>query len=118
MLASLGVPPDMPVVTLHVRESGYNPAFATSMQFRDAGIADYRLAVEALKARGIWVVRLGDPSMRPAPPGDGLLDYPFTDAKSDWMDAYLAARCRFHIGTSSGMSFVPLMYGRPVLFTN
>lgn len=118
MLASLGVPPDAPMVTLHVRESGYNPAFATSMQLRNAGIENYRLAVEALAARGIWVVRLGDPSMRPAPPCDHFVDYPFTVAKSDWMDVYLAARCRFHIGTSSGMSFVPLMYGRPALFTN
>jgi putative glycosyltransferase (TIGR04372 family) len=46
------------------------------------------------------------------------VDYPFTEAKSDWMDVYLAARCRFHIGTSSGMSFVPLLFGRPVLMTN
>src|SRR3546814_20789194 len=34
------------------------------------------------------------------------------------MDFYLASRCRFHIGTSSGMSFVPLLFGRPVLLTN
>jgi len=117
-LASMGVPPDAPVVTLHVREPGYNPAFALSMALRDARIDDYRMAVEALAARGIWVVRLGDPSMRPALPCERFLDYPFSAAKSDWMDAYLTARCRFHIGTSSGMSFIPLMYGRPVLFTN
>ncbi len=64
------------------------------------------------------MIRLGDRSMTPAEPQVGLIDYPFTDAKSDWMDVYLASRCRFHIGTSSGMSFVPLLFGRPVLFTN
>jgi len=53
-----------------------------------------------------------------AEPQDGLIDYPFSDARSDAMDVYLAARCRFHIGTSSGMSFVPLLFGRPVLMTN
>jgi putative glycosyltransferase (TIGR04372 family) len=56
--------------------------------------------------------------MRQAAPHEGLIDYPFTAAKSDWMDVYLASRCRFHIGTASGMSFVPLLFGRPVLMTN
>jgi putative glycosyltransferase (TIGR04372 family) len=117
-LAALGVPPDAPIVTLHVREAGYNSAIADTMSLRDARIADYREAIAVLAARGLRVVRLGDPSMTPAEPQEGLVDYPFTAAKSDWMDIYLAARCRFHIGTSSGMSFVPLAFGRPVLFTN
>ncbi|MEQ8395189.1 TIGR04372 family glycosyltransferase [Thalassobaculum sp.] len=117
-LAELGVSPDEPIVTLHVREAGYNDNIAQAMSLRDARIADYRDAVAALVGNGIHVVRLGDRTMTRAEPQDGLLDYPFTDAKSDWMDVYLAVRCRFHIGTSSGMSFVPLMFGRPVLFTN
>ena len=117
-LAELGVPPDAPIVTLHVREAGYNDNIAEAMSLRDARIADYRDAIAALVGTGIQVVRLGDRSMTRAESQDGLIDYPFTDAKSDWMDIYLAARCRFHIGTSSGMSFVPLMFGRPVLFTN
>jgi putative glycosyltransferase (TIGR04372 family) len=56
--------------------------------------------------------------MEAAPAIEGLIDYPSSAAKSDWMDVYLAGRCAFHIGTSSGMSFVPLLFGRPVLFTN
>lgn len=117
-LAALGVAPGVPVVTLHVREAGFNRSIADTMSLRDARIADYRAAIAMLAARGIHVVRLGDRSMVRAQPQDGLIDYPFSDAKSDWMDFYLAARCRFHIGTSSGMSFVPLLFGRPVLFTN
>src|SRR3546814_5300706 len=88
------------------------------MSLRDARIADYGDAVAYLVSRGVQVVRLGDASMTPVEPREGLVDYPFTDAKSEWMDFYLASRCRFHIGTSSGMSFVPLLFGRPVLLTN
>src|SRR3546814_3430723 len=88
------------------------------MRLRDARIADYRPAIEYLTASGGYVVRLGDRSMTRAEPQAGLVDYPFTEAKSDWMDIYLAARCRFHDGTSSGMSFVPLLFGRPALLTN
>lgn len=117
-LAELGVPHGAQIVTLHVREAGYTRHNARKAGLRDSRISDYRLAIEALADAGVWVVRLGDTSMTPAEPQDGLIDYPFTAAKSDWMDVYLASRCRFHIGTSSGMSFVPLLFGRPVLFTN
>lgn len=118
VLAGLGVPPDAPVVTLHVREGGFHGGVAAMMSLRDSRIADYRDAVAYLAGTGTCVIRLGDRSMTPAEPQDGFVDYPFTAAKSEWMDVYLASRCRFHIGTSSGMSFVPLMFGRPVLFTN
>jgi len=117
-LKILGVPPGAPIVTLHVRSPGYSGPIAEMMSLRDARIEDYRLAVEYLAATGAYVIRLGDQTMTRMTPTDHFIDYPFTKAKSDWMDIYLASRCRFHIGTSSGMSFVPLLFGRPVLFTN
>ncbi len=118
VLEAVGIGPDRPVVTLHVREAGYNAAIARDMELRDADIATYRDAIEFLTGRGIAVVRLGDSTMARLESMEGVFDYPFSEAKSDWMDIYLAARCRFHIGTASGMSYVPLLFGRPVLFTN
>lgn len=118
LLAEHGIAEDAPVVTLHVREAGYRPEAVRSTQLRDGTIDDYDPAIDDLIARGYHVVRLGDPSMARARPRKGLFDYPFTPAKSDWMDIYLASRCRFHIGTASGMSYVPLLFGRPILFTN
>lgn len=117
-LSRAGVPEGAPVVTLHVRDAGYNEHISWDMGLRDARIADYREAIAWLAAAGVFVVRLGDPSMPRAQPQEGLIDYPFSEIRSDALDIYLAARCRFHIGTSSGMSFVPLLFGRPVLMTN
>ena len=117
-LLRLGVPPGAPIVTLHVRDEGYNDHIVWEMGLRDSNVDDYGAAVACLAERGITVVRLGDPGMRRATPRPGLIHYPFSEAKSDVLDVYLAARCRFHIGTSSGMSFVPLLFGRPVLMTN
>src|SRR3546814_19441348 len=74
--------------------------------------------MEYLTASGGYGGRLGDRSMTRAEPQAGLVDYPFTEAKSDWLDIYLAARCRFHVVTSSGMSFVPLLFGRPATLAN
>lgn len=117
-LAALGVGAKDRIVTVHVRESGYNDNVSSLMQLRDGRFATYIPAIRGLIAAGFKVVRLGDNSMEAAPAIEGLIDYPSSAAKSDWMDVYLAGRCAFHIGTSSGMSFVPLLFGRPVLFTN
>jgi putative glycosyltransferase (TIGR04372 family) len=117
-LAGIRIPPDAPLVTLHVRTAGYNLAIGNMMRLRDADIATYEEAVKLLTDLGIYVVRLGDRTMEGAPNWERFVDYPFSTVKSDWMDIYLAARCRFHIGTSSGMSFIPLLHGRPVVFTN
>lgn len=105
-------------VTLHVREVPAATYAGAMSRFRNPPIADYRHAIERIRRAGGTVIRLGDRRMTPADPDLGLIDYPFTAAKSDWMDVFLAARCRFHIGTASGMSFVPLLFGRAVLFTN
>jgi putative glycosyltransferase (TIGR04372 family) len=56
--------------------------------------------------------------MTPLPKIDGLIDYPFTEHKSEFFDIFLASTCRFCIGTSSGYWSVPIFFGKPVLLTN
>jgi putative glycosyltransferase (TIGR04372 family) len=103
-------------VTLHVREGGYYED--TNNSHRNADITSYFPAAEAIIQRGGWVVRIGDPSMRPLPPMDRVIDYVHTDAFSGWLDLYLAARCRFMLGMSSGPCTLPVLYGRPTVCTN
>lgn len=117
VLAGLGVDPDRFIVTLHVRDDGGDGRDGIR-EPRNADIAQYAEAIDHIVARGGTVIRLGDrrmPALRRRP---HVLDYPHTRAKCDWMDIALASLCRFHIGTASGMSFVPLLFGKPVLFTN
>ncbi|HZT79934.1 MAG TPA: TIGR04372 family glycosyltransferase [Gemmataceae bacterium] len=115
-LESFGVPRGAWFATLHARESGFHGH--TEQCFRNADVESYLPAVRAVTARGGWVIRLGDPAMKPLPPMPNVLDYPHTDAKSDWMDVFLAAACRFVIGTQSGMSLVPSTFGVPCAMTN
>jgi len=56
--------------------------------------------------------------MEPLPKIKGLIDYPFTKQKSEFMDIFLAATCRFCIGTTSGFWPVPQFFNKPVLMTN
>jgi putative glycosyltransferase (TIGR04372 family) len=110
-LARVGVPEDAWFVTLHVREAGYH-------DLRNADIATYDRAIAAVAERGGWVIRMGDPSMSRLAAHPRVVDYAHSDAKSDWMDVFLWADCRFMIGTQSGPFQVPGAFGVPVVQTN
>ena len=115
-LQALGVPPEAWFVGLHVRDdTGIgNPANCV----RNSDITTYRLAIESIVARGGWVIRMGDPSMKPLPPMSHVIDYIHSEFRSDWMDVFLWARCRFFIGTNSGPIVVPPTFGVPCVITN
>lgn len=119
-LRSLGMGDDDWFVTLHVREPGYLEESTTSHRLhRNANIDTYLEAVHAIVERGGWVVRIGDPSMRPLPKLDHVIDYAhLDDLRSDWMDVYLSAACRFILATTSGMFMVSQTFGVPCAGTN
>jgi len=117
-LRSLGVPKDAWFVCLHVRESGWNDQDHYSENFRNADINSYSLAIKAVVDAGGWVIRMGDPSMTPLPEMPHTIDYAHSDAKSDWMDVFLCAQCRFLIGTSSGLFSFAMAFGVPLVMTN
>jgi putative glycosyltransferase (TIGR04372 family) len=109
VLEALGVPRDAWFVTLHVREHGY--LRDSRHDHRDCDVMDFLQAAARIHERGGWVVRIGDRSMRPLPEQPGLVDYLFSDRRSDWMDIYLLARNRFFLGSDSGPAFVPPLFG-------
>ncbi|GHD41316.1 hypothetical protein GCM10017083_05580 [Thalassobaculum fulvum] len=113
-LEALGNRPGRGLVTVHYRESGYRPS--RRHQPRNADIRVALPALQRLAETGYTVVRLGDPSMTRLPDIPGIVDYAHSPAKSDRLDVLLAAGADFHIGSSSGMSLVPLLFGTPCLF--
>ena len=119
-LGRLGMPADAWFVALHARESGAHQEQVPwdHNAFRNSAIADYLPAIEAITARGGWVVRIGDASMTPLPPMQGVVDYALSDIRSDWMDIFCCSQCRFLIGTTSGPDSVALAFGVPVVGTN
>jgi len=114
ILKKMGVPSDAWYVTLHVRQGkkgiGHN--------FRDSDPATYIKSIKEIISRGGYVIRVGDNSMSPLPKIDGLIDYPFTEFKSEFMDVFLGATCKFCLGTSSGYYSIPIFFGKPVLLVN
>ena len=113
----IGLPEDAWFVCLHVREGGYYGDHDSAMS-RNATIGNYLDAVKEITSRGGWVVRMGDASMTRLPQMQGVIDYPFTSAKSAMMDLYLIKECRFYIGMLSGILDLALLFQKPMLVVN
>lgn len=112
VLASHGLKADDWFVALHIRESN------DSQDIRNAKASNYLAAIREITGRGGWVIRLGDRKMTPLPTLERVVDYPFTADKSEWMDVFLAADCRFQLGGSSGPRILSQMFGAPTLCVN
>ena len=118
VLRQLGIPQGSPFVCFHSRDAGYSPQDEHWHSHRNAGIESYLPAMRALRERGLFGVRMGDPTMRPMSPSDGLVDYACSKMRSDWMDVFLCARCEFFLGNSSGVYLISTAFGRPSALAN
>jgi putative glycosyltransferase (TIGR04372 family) len=116
-LGRLGVSPGQPFVTLHIRQPGFKK-WDVGFRHRNAHLESYLPAIKELVRHGVRVIRLGSPHGQIAPSLDGLIDYAHSDLRNDWMDVFLCAEGLFHIGVESGISHIPMTFGRPTLFTN
>jgi len=107
----MGIPLTDWFVCLHVSQN--HPPIP-----RNATIDNYIQAIKVITGAGGWVVRIGDTSMTPLPPMKHVIDYPFTQYKSELMDLYLISQCRFFIGNSSGPPMVATLFKKPKIIVN
>jgi len=64
------------------------------------------------------VIRMGDPTMKPIRQMDHVIDYAHLDIKSDWMDVFLCAGCKFFLGSDSGLYAAASTFGVSVAIAN
>ena len=117
-LRKLGLPEQARYVCFHCRDGGYSPKDDHSHSFRNVSAESYLPAMAALHKRGIYGIRMGDPSMPPLPETDGVIDYVHSKYRSDWMDVFLCASCEFFLGCGSGLDCVAKAFGRPCGLAN
>lgn len=118
-LQQLGVPRGAWFVCLHVRESGFlNEGNNSYHAYRNADINTYLLAVKTIVESGGWVIRMGDPTMKSLPSIEHVIDYAHSEVRSDWMDIFCCAECRFFLGTTSGLVNVSFDFGVPCAMAN
>jgi putative glycosyltransferase (TIGR04372 family) len=115
--AKMGIGKEDWFVCLHVREAGFHGDFGRR-EWRNATISNYISAIKAITDAGGWVIRMGDNTMAPLPQMDHVIDYPFSQFKSDLLDIYLMSECKFCVGSHSGFLEVARLFQKPEVVPN
>jgi putative glycosyltransferase (TIGR04372 family) len=111
-LETYGLPKYAKFVTVHIREGG---PFGDP---RTQPIASFIAAIKEITRNGYWVIRIGDQTMSSFPDTPMVIDLVPKRNSATELHAYVLARCEFYLGTASGPSWVPRIFGVPSLITN
>lgn len=118
----LGVDPDAPFIPVLVRDNAYLQSIREPTDldsYRNCDIDTFIPALEYLADRH-RVIRMGsvvkDPLKSDHP---NILDYSLSGKRTELLDVYLSAKCRFFFSTGTGLDAVTDMAFRlPVLWVN
>lgn len=125
-LEKMGIGKDDWFVCFHCRDQAYLRQWRPELNeiwqkqgFKNADIMTYLDAAAHIANAGGFALRMGAAVERPLPDDvpPGVIDYA-TKHRSDFMDIYLAAKCRFFLASSTGLGQVPTVFNRPVVVAN
>lgn len=125
-LARMGIGEDDWFVPFHAREAAYFRHWRPEMaehwderDFKNCSVENYLKAAEYITERGGFAIRMGAFSEIPLPETGNpkIIDYA-TKYRSDFMDIYLCAKCRFFLASSSGLNAVSAVFDVPVAVAN
>ena len=122
-LQRLDIPDGGRFVCFHARD----PAFRATVwperddghhRYRNTSILNYLPAAEELARRGYFAFRMGAVVDQPLPATDSkVIDYA-SNGRSEFLDIYLAAKCRFFLGSASGIDQVSAIFRKPLIYAN
>ncbi len=111
LLVKLGLPKEAWFVGLHVRD-GWR------MNERNADIESYLSSINHITRSGGWVIRIGDSSMRSIKHLANVIEIFNNSENYSILQDYVLSNSKFFIGTTSGPSVFPPLFGVPMLSTN
>jgi len=128
-LKSVGLEDGQKFVCLHVRDSSYLRKSTylgwsaghdwSHHDYRNSEISTYVTAAEVLAEMGYLVFRMGavveNPLISKHP---RIIDYATNGMRTEFLDIYLGAHCRFCVSTGSGWDSIPQIFRRPSLYVN
>jgi putative glycosyltransferase (TIGR04372 family) len=121
---TLGLKPSEPFVCLLSRDTSYLKALNptkdwTYHDYRNCNIAGYSKAAEAMAASGNTFIRMGSVVTEPfVSTNPKVIDYAFKNYRTELLDIYLTANCKFFITTGTGLDTLANIFHRPVLYIN
>jgi len=128
-LESIGIDAEQPFVCLNVRDSKFlqhseplgwsNNRDWSYHNHRDTDIQDYVAAAEAISNMGYPVFRMGAIVAKPLLTDHPLIfDYATNGMRTEFLDMYLGAHCKFCVSTGTGWDSVPQIFRRPTIYVN
>jgi putative glycosyltransferase (TIGR04372 family) len=122
-LRAIGIPLGARFVCLIARDDAYLTTVLsrdwTYHEYRNADIQNYVAAAEALADLDYYVIRMGAIVKAPLESRHPkIIDYAANGMRSDFMDVYLGARCRFCISCGTGFDAIPIIFRRPIAYVN
>jgi putative glycosyltransferase (TIGR04372 family) len=115
-LKSVGFEPSKWFVILHIKEG--SQGYKVSGETRDASVESYELSCKLIRDLGGQVVRMGGPRFPKLNDKFPAVDYAHSEIRSDYIDYWLWANCKFWIGNSNGASTAVIPFGKPRLMTD
>jgi putative glycosyltransferase (TIGR04372 family) len=123
-LSDMGIEDGAWFVCVHSRDSHYLQATNPSgdwgyHDYRDCSIRNYLPAMREITRRGGYVLRMGSHvSEALGETGDPrIIDYA-CEHRSDFMDIYASAKCRFFLGSTAGLFNVAWVFDVPIAHAN
>lgn len=108
------------IVTFHVRQPSFKSENRYTNNVRNSDPKPIFDILSGLTNSSLHFVMLGDEGMSTVPEKyrENIFDYPHSKLKSEKFDAFLIQYSKAHIGTLSGISHLPCVFGRPTLIVN
>lgn len=111
-LLQININEETKFVALHIRES-LNREDPRGQTFQN-----YTKSIEEIIKCGYTVLRIGDPSPNQQFTHEKFVDLSQLPNNGKELHAYALAKCEFMLGTQSGPSVIPRIFGKPALLTN
>ena len=125
-IKDLGVLPHAPFVCLIVRDNAYlnmhlkprDKETYSYHNYRDCDIKRYLMTAEKLTQKGYYVVRMGVIVKEALVSNNPMIiDYANSGKRTEFMDVYLGAKCKFCISTGLGWDAIPFaLFRKPCLY--
>jgi len=122
-LRELDIPNGASFVCFHSRSSAYLENMFPNENwryhnYRDSSIKNYIPAAEELTHRGYFTIRMGAVVEEPLQTTNSMIiDYAVNN-RTDFLDIYLGAKCRFFICDTAGIYAIPAVFRRPIAWVN
>ncbi len=122
-MRQLGIPEGVPFVCFQARDQAYMgqrfPHYPSQVfTYRNSALLTFLPAADELTRRGYLAVRVGavvETALNATNPR--VIDYAVRN-RTDFLDIFLEAHCRFYLGDTSGIAFLPMIFRRPIALVN